>query len=450
LELKDYSLKDDGDGGRLYVKGQGTLNAREFEIDGQFGSLAGIKGDEPYPIDLRLGMVGLVLTVSGTIEDPFHGQGLNVHVVAEAGEMAHLLRIFNADFPNFGQLSLDAKIVGDASSPGLAYIQLGVSRASDFNLAVKGSIGNILTGKGTSLKVSGLCISKDILEMLLPEDLPEMNILKGEGLIRDGDGVYVIESLKLDGSNEQGAAMKVEGTMAFSRIIGKVPVFRELDLHCELSSPTTTSARFPAVDFLPELGAISAKGQVHLSEDLLRFEDLAIHSSHAQGLQVETVGTVQVPLGGAKNRPVQIDLQARMTAPNMDAAKPLLSKQYLSGSGPLLGKARITGTSEALSIEDLYLTVGGSGPVRTRWQGRIGHVPLSSGELPSDVDMVGSINADEASVLASLAAISLPHLGPLKTTFRFVEHEGVYGFKDIQLSMGSQESLWLKGTGSLD
>ncbi len=450
LELKDYSLKNDGDGGRLYVKGQGTLNAREFEIEGQFGSLTGIKGDEPYPIDLRLGMVGLVLTMSGTIEDPIHGQGLNVHVVAEAGEMAHLLRIFNADFPNFDQLSLDAKIVGDASSPGLAYIQLGVSRASDFNLAVKGSIGNILTGKGTSLKVSGLCISKDILEMLLPEDLPEMNRLKGEGRIRDGDGVYVVESLKLDGSNEQGAAMKVEGLMVFSRTIGKVPVFRELDLHCELSSPTTASARFPAVDFLPELGAISAKGQVHLSEDLLRFEDLAVHSSHAQGLQVETVGTVQVPLGGANNKPVQIDLQARVTAPNMGAAKPLLSKQYLSGSGPLLGKARITGTSEELSIEDLYLTVGESGPVRMRWQGRIGHVPLSSGELPSDVDMVGSINADEASVLASLAAISLPHLGPLKTTFRFVEQEGVYGFKDIQLSMGSQESLWLKSTGSLD
>lgn len=79
--------------------------------------------------------------------------------------------------------------------------------------------------------------------------------------------------------------------------------------------------------------------------------------------------------------------------------------------------------------------------MRARWQGRIGHVPLSSGELPSDVDVVGSIDADEASALASLAAVSLPNLGPLKTTFRFVEQEGVYTFKDIQLSMGSQKSL---------
>ena len=451
LVLEEYSLKDDGDGGPLYVEGEGALNAREFEIEGQLGSLVDmLKGDEPYPVDLRLGVAGLRLTVSGTIDNPIHGQGLNVNVVAEAGEMANLLRIFYADFPNLGQLSLDAKIVGHASSPGLADIQLAVSGASDFNLAAKGSIGNMLTGKGTSLKVSGSCTSKDILEMLLPEGLPEIHRLKGEGRIRDGAGVYVVESLKLNGSNEQGTTIQAEGTMGFSRAIGKVPAFRELDLHCQLSSPTTISAKFPAVDFLPELGAMSAKGRVLYSEDLLRFEDLAVHSSHVQGLQVETAGAVQVPLDEAEDRPVQIDFQVRVTAPDMGAAKPLLGRQYLSGSGPLLGKARITGTSEALSVEDLSITLGESGPVRARWQGRIGRVPLSSGELPSDVDVVGSIDADEASALASLAAISLPNLGPLKTTLRIVEQKGVYGFKNIQLSMGSQQGLWLKGTGSVD
>ncbi|MBW2247005.1 MAG: AsmA family protein [Deltaproteobacteria bacterium] len=451
LLLGKLSLDDVNDQGALYVKGQGTLNAREFKIDGQFGSLADmLKGDEPYPVDLRANTPGLALTLSGTIDDPMHVRGLNVRVVAEAGETATLLRIFNADFPNLGQLSLDAKIVGDASSPGLTDIQLAVSRASDFNLAAKGSIGNILTGKDTSLEVSGSCMSKDVLEMLLPEDLPEIQSLKGEGRIRDGDGVYVVEALTLNGSNEQGTTIQAEGTMGFSRAMGKVPDFRELDLHFQLSSPTTISAKFPAIDFLPELGAMSAKGRVLYSEDLLRFEDLAVHSSHAQGLQVETAGAVQVPLDEAEDRPVQIDLRARVTAPDMGAAKPLLGRQYLSGSGPLLGKARIIGTSEALAIEDLSITLGKSGPVRAKWQGRIGRVPLSGGELPSDVNLVGSIDANEASALAALAAISLPNLGPLKTTLRIVEQKGVYGFKDIQLSMGSQKGLWLKGAGSVD
>jgi len=439
LVLEDYSLKDDGDGGPLYVEGKGALNDREFEIEGQLGSPADmLKDDEPYPVDLRAHTAGLALTVSGTIDDPMHGQGLNMRVVAEAGEMANLLRIFKADFPNLGQLSLDAKIVGDASSPGLADIQLAISRASDFNLAAKGSIGDMLTGKGTSLQVSGSCTSKDILEMLLPESLPEIHRLEGEGRIRDGAGVYVVEALKLSGSNEQGTTMKAEGTMGFSRAIGKVPAFRELDLHFQLSSPTTESAKFPAVDFLPELGAMSAKGRVRLSEDLLRFEELAVRSSHAQGLQVETAGAVQVPLDEGKDIPVQIDLQARVTAPNMAAVKPLLGGQYLSSSGPLLGKGRITGTSKVLSIEDLSITVGESGPVRGKWQGRIGHIPLSSDQLPSDVDIVGSIDAAEASALASLAGISLPNLGPLKTTLRIVEQEGVYTIKDIQHTDGGR------------
>jgi hypothetical protein len=425
LLLEKLGLDDVGDQGALYVKGQGTLNAREFKIEGQFGSLADmLKGDQPYPVDLRANTAGLALTLSGTIDDPMHGRGLNVRVVAKAGEMANLLRIFNADFPNLGQLSLNAKIVGDASSPGLTDIQLAVSRASDFNMTAKGSIGNILTGKDTSLKVSGSSTSKEILEMLVPEDLPEIQSLIGEGRIRDGDGVYMIDSLTLNGSNKQGTTIKAEGTMGFDRAMGKVPDFRELDLHFQLSSPTTISAKFPAIDFLPELGAMSVKGRVLYSEDLLRFEDLVVHSSHAQGLQVETAGAVQVPLDKAEDRPVQIDFQARVTAPDMSAAKPLLGKQYLSGSGPLLGKARIIGTSEVLAIEDLSITLGKSGPVCAKWHGRIGRVPLSAGELPSDVDMVGSIDADEASALAALAAISLPKLGPLKTTLRMVEQKG--------------------------
>lgn len=48
LLLEKLSLDDVGGQGALYVKGKGTLNAMEFEIDGQFGSLADmLKGDEP-------------------------------------------------------------------------------------------------------------------------------------------------------------------------------------------------------------------------------------------------------------------------------------------------------------------------------------------------------------------------------------------------------------------
>jgi uncharacterized protein involved in outer membrane biogenesis len=451
LVLRKFSLNDIGDEGQLHLKGDGALNGNKFEIDGQFGSLANmLNGDEPYPVNFRLNVAGFSLAISGTIDNLIHGRGLNVRVLAEADEMTKLLNIANADFPNLDQLNLDATIVGDASSPGLADIQLNVSSASNFNMEVKGSMENMLTGKGTSLQVSGSCADKNILEMLLPGGMPEIHSLKGEGRIYDGDGVYIIEAKDLNGSNEQGATMNLEGTICFTRAVDKMPAFKELDLHCQFLSPTTASAKFPAVDFLPELGALSVKGRVRFSGNLLRFENLTLHSSHPQGLQIKTVGIMQIPLGTAKNRPVQINCQAIVTAPDMGAAKPITGKQYLSGSGPLMAKARIIGTSKALSIEDLYITIGESGPVRAKWHGRIERVPLSKGELPSGVDITGSIGADEASELPSLAGISLPDLGPLKTTLRIIEQKGVYCFKDIQLSVGSQEGLWLKGAGSIN
>ncbi|MBW1895544.1 MAG: AsmA family protein [Deltaproteobacteria bacterium] len=451
LLLANLSLNDVGDEGPLYVKADGTLNSGEFKIDGQLGSLTDILTNEkPYPVDVRGMVEGLKLTMSGTVDDPVHGQGLNIRASGEHVEMADMLRLFWEEIPNIGSLKFEALITGDVAAPHVSSLDLRISDDSELEFSAKGSMGDMLTGNNTSMQVSGSCTGKDILQMLLPEGLPQIHRLEGDLLIRDGEDVYVVEALKLTGSNEQGTTIKAEGTMGFSRAIGKVPAFRELDLNCRLSSPTTESAKFPAVDFLPELGAMSATGRVRLSGDLLRFEDLAVHSSHAQGLQVDTTGTLRISLDEAKDTPVQIDFKASVAAPNMGAAKPLLGKVYLSRAGPLRGEGRITGTSEALSVEDLSITVGESGPVRARWQGRIGRVPLSSGELPSDVDIVGAIDADEASALASLAAISLPNLGPLKTTLRIVEQGGVYRFKDIQLSMGSQESLWLKGAGSFD
>ena len=372
LLLGKFSLDNVEDKGHLHIKGEGTLNAKEFVIDGRLGSLTDIlKNDKPYPLDLRLDMAGVHLTMSGIIDDLAHNKGLNVHVIAKTGEVTNLLHIFNADFPNFDQLSLDAKIVGDVSSPGLADIQLSVSNASDFNLTVKGSIENMLTGKGTSLQVSGSCTSKNILKMLLSEEIPEIHNLKGEGHIRDENDVYVIDALKLNVSNKQGVTIKAEGIMSFSRAIGKMPAFKELDIHCHLLSPTTTWHLFPAVDSLPETGAVSAKARVRFS-------------------------------------------------------------------------------GKALSIEDISITTGESGQVRTKWQGRIGSIPLSGSKFPSDIDMLVSIDADEISDLTPLSAISLPNLGPLKTTLHIVEQKGIYRFKDIQVSIGSQKSLWIEGTGSVD
>jgi len=451
LYLRLLTVDDIRDTGPMYVKAEGAVYTFDFKLNGRLGAVADLfDAVNPYPIDLELNLADLLLSVSGTVDDPMHGKGLNLHVAAQADETANLVRIFKTDFPNLGQLTLNAHITGDASSPGLAGMELAVSGASDFKIAAKGSIGNLLTGDKTSLHVSGSLADKDILDMLLPEGLPEIHMLNGNGLIRDGDGVYVVEVLKLNASNKQGTSLKAEGTMGFNRVIGKVPKFTELDLSCRLSSPTTESVKFSALDFLPELGAISAKGRVLLSDDLLSLEDLAVNSSHPQGLQVKTAGTVRFTLNKAGNTPVQMDLQARVTAPDMGAAKPLTGKQYLSGTGPLLCKGRIIGSSKVLSIEDILITLGKSGPVRGRGRGRIGNIPLSNDQLPSDVEIFGSIEADEASTLASIAGIGLPDIGPLKTTFRLVEQGGTYGLNNIRLSIGSQGSLWLKGTGSVD
>ncbi|MCK4486980.1 MAG: hypothetical protein KAU38_09490, partial [Desulfobacterales bacterium] len=372
LLLGKLSLDDVGDEGPLYVKGEGTLNAREFEIDGQFGSLAHIlKGDEPYPVNLSLGVAGLRLTVSGTIDNPIHGQGLNVRVSGEHAELADTLRLFREDMPNVGRLKFEALVTGDVDAATVSNLDFMVSDESQFEFTARGSVSDLRGEKELDILFSGKCSNKDLLRMFLPEEMPQLFLVKVEGNLHYGQGDYLLDNVSLYASDDRGLLLTSSGSLK-----------------------VRPQARH---------GYIS-----------------------------------------------DLDLMANITAPHIGVAVPFLEQRPVGRLGPVKGEARITGTSEVLSLDNIAISAGEDDGVHIECQGRVGRIPLSAGERVSDVTIISSIQAQKVPAFASLFGISFPDLGPLKATFRFVEQEGVYGFTDIQLFIGSQESLWLKGAGSLD
>jgi hypothetical protein len=140
----------------------------------------------------------------------------------------------------------------------------------------------------------------------------------------------------------------------------------------------------------------------------------------------------------------------KVTAPRVGAGAPFLRKSEIARLGPVKGEARITGTSKALSIEDIAISAGKANVLFIECQGRVGRIPLSADERVSDIAIISSIQAQRAPAFASLFGISFLDIGPLKGSFRFIDQEGSYGFNNIQLTIGSQKSLWLKGLGSFD
>jgi hypothetical protein len=448
--LRYFNIDDIRDTGPLFVKGEGAVSGKDFQIEGRLGPLADVLTHaRPYPVELNLGVVDLDLKVSGAVDDPIQGEGLDLHVVAEVAELANTLNLLHLDVPRLGRLKLEAAITGDSTAPSVSNLNTTISGEARFQFAAKGSIINVMSGEGANLLISGSCTNKDIIRMLLPEELPDFSEVRVEGHLREAKGDYTLENVKVRASNDLGLAIKADGRMLLAEPMNG-PHLKEMDVRFQLSSPTTKPFKPFLTDALPELGPVSISGRVLGSEDQFRFDKLFARTSDGQGFTVELSGSVGVAQKETRKPPGDVDLKIRVTAPNMGAAEPFLGKKYMSELGPIRVEARVTGTTEVLSIEDIKVTVGDSGPVRVEWRGRVGTIPLSSNQFVSDVEILGSIHAKEASALASLAGISVPDLGPLTTTWRLVDRKETLGMDDVKILLGDPDIYQVEATGKVD
>ncbi|UCD87461.1 MAG: AsmA family protein, partial [Desulfobacterales bacterium] len=370
--LANLSLNDVGDEGPLYVKADGMLNSREFKMDGQLGSLADmLKEEKPYPMDVRADVAGLRLAVSGTMDNPIRGQGLNIRASGEHVELANTLRLFWEEIPNIGRMKFEALVTGDIDAPDVSSLDLSISGDSQLEFSAKGSITDVLGEQESNIVFSGTCSNKDLLKMFLTANMPQVSLVKVEGNLRHRQGDYFLENISLYGSDDHGLLITSSGNVKVR--------------------PQAT--------------------QKHISN---------------------------------------LNLMTKVTAPRLGAAAPFLGKSQIARLGPVKGEARITGTSKALSIDDIAISAGEQDVLLIECQGRVGKIPLSGGEGVSDIAMISSVKAQKAPAFASFFGISFLDIGPLKGSFRFIDQEGIYGFKNIQLTIGSQKSLWLKGAGSFD
>ncbi len=372
LLLRNFSLNDVGDEGPMYLKGEGTLNASEFEIDGQLGSLADVlKSEEPYPMAVEVRVAGLCLSLSGTIDNPIHGEGLNVRVSGEHAELANILRLFWKDIPNIGRLKFEALVTGDIDAPDVSSLDFRISDDSQLEFSAKGSITDLRGEQESNILFSGTCSNKDLLKMFLTANMPQVSLVKVEGNLHHRQSDYYLDNISLYGSDDHGLLITSSGSLT-----------------------------------------VSTKATQETFSNL--------------------------------------DLMTKVTAPFIGSAAPFLEKMPVGRLGPIQGEGRISGTSKVLSIDDISISAGEEDVLLIECHGRVGKMPLSAGERVSDIAIISSIQAQKAPAFASLFGISFLDIGPLKGSFRFIEQEGIYGFKNIQLTIGSQESLWLRGAGSFD
>jgi len=520
-QWRHLKINDDPDTGFWNVTGEGAVNQHDFKIEGRIRSLADtLDNTTPYPLALHLKSEGVDIKVTGEVDDPIRGLGLDLHLAAETAELSNLLKLFQMEFHVPGHLKCEAEITGNVEAPRASNIDAVISDGSRGQFSLKGSVEDIRRGKGTDINIVGSSTNNDVIKMLLPDLLSDFNRLEFEGDLHHRQGDYVLEEISASGSNNQGLALSANGLLNFGKPAND-PLLKAVDLKLQLSSPTTQAAKRFLIDVLPEmgpvagnarlsgpvdrlslediairtvesgplqmkaqgrigripisdlelvlsvqaeqtqtvgsafdiplpqLGSLSLHSRIRYSGDQLQFNQVDVRTSTGQGLKTELSGTLGMNLKKTQKQPGDVDLLLVIAAPNMEAAAPLLGTRILSDMGPVQGQAQISGTPEVISLENIAVTVGQPTSVHIKWQGRVGKISLGSDRPISDVEVSGSVHAQEASTFAAFAGISIPDLGPLRGTWRLVDRKGGFGVEEMELHIGSKEAFLLKAAGNI-
>ncbi len=200
---------------------------------------------------------------------------------------------------------------------------------------------------------------------------------------------------------------------------------------------------------LPELGSVSINSRLFYSDERLEFNKVDARTSHAQGLGIELSGNVGMNFEEAQRTPGHVDLQVTVTSPNMGAAEPLFGTRFAPDMGPLEGQARITGTPDVVSLENIVFTVGEPSTGIAKWHGRVDKIPLENNPAISGLDIFASLQADETSKLASLLGVTIPDFGPIKGSWRLVNWEGGFDVEDMEFHMGKKETFLIACMGKI-
>ncbi len=528
VRLQQLTIDDVKDAGPLFVKGQGAVNDHSFQIEGRLGALADLlKDTQSYPVELALKIVDFQMAVSGTVDHPLAGEGLNLQLSVEEQELANLFDILQLDMPAVGRLRFAATLNGDAAAPSLVGLNLNISDGPYVQLTARGSIPNLFSAKGTYVLIQAACTNPELLGRIFPDNWKVVKEFRFTGTLDYLEDDYTLEDIEAAVVNDKGITMTADGWLRFGDLIDG-NIFKAMDVNLKLDSPQTDAIRPLLTDEIPEVGSVTAAGRLHGPIERLALEDLVIRRGGAGPVQVVSRGRIGrisidsdppisdidldvsiqseqsqiltdfygLPLGemgsvsltarvtgtterfqisdlqlrtsdtrGLKTalsgalafteQPSgqiigQVNCELRIDAPSMKAAEPLIRATLFPGLGPISAEAVVTGTTEVFKIENIAIIAGRPERVQIKWNGRIGQLPLSDEQPPSDVKSIASLQAASTSALAQLFGISLPDIGPVRGSWRAIDRNAIIGFEDLKIVAGDGKKYQIKASGGVD
>ena len=446
--LDSFTVDDMRDAGPLYVKGSGAVNSTAFSVDGQMGSFADVfKQDLPFPVDLTMSITDLTIGISGTVDDPLSGNGMNILVTADETEFSNMLEVLQVPVPELGRLDLEARITGNINFPRISVFSFDVSGDPQVELSAEGSITNLLTGEGAEIALSGSTAKKALIRTLIPETLIDISELTFEGVVHNVQGDYTLKDATFFARKGKETTLRADGTVLLGRYLYDPEI--TIDLKLRLDSENTKVLRSFLFQWLPDTGPLSGQAKVTGSVKEIALENISITAGKEQSVWINAQGQVGSIPFGADQRISGIDMSLSVKAAkvpqlfaNVNVDVPELDH--------ISGQTLLHGSADSLIFDGINIQMQDRGGVAADISGNFLLEARKDRKSLGTYDLSVNVTAESvASFRRLLAAEAIPDLKPAKASAQVTGTTEIMSLDDVLIQAGHSDQVNLEWRGRI-
>ncbi|WP_115936042.1 AsmA family protein [Aestuariispira insulae] len=430
LDLANLLITGKGPFDPLAVSLEGRADDIPITFAGELGAPNDmLNADRLWVIDLAGDLAGTKIGLSGGIDEPATGRGMNVFVSVESAEIGTLSRITEPltgeKVPALGPLNLSLLLKGDADRSLAANdIAIDLGRDQLIKARINGDVADIFSQKGIALNADLAVASTEQLGRVLGQELPDLGRVKAAFKLSGQQERLALSNLDLNlsGGNIQG---QVSGTVA--------DLLKQTGIALDVNAQVASLADITEIPdlVLPDLGRVTLTGTVSGDVDgNLAASGVDLQVARGKDWNIRTTGSI-ANVKDVQGIAMDVDIEIADTT-----RLPKIEGVEIPDLGKVSAKGRLTGDlDKAIALSNLQAEVKRRNDIALVATGSIGDLMKQQG-----IDLDVKVKSSNLGQIADIVQTSVPALENLALAVLVSgDNGGTIRVPSLDLSVGKSQ-----------
>lgn len=390
------------------VKVIGELNKEPFLLQGTLGSIRSVQDiSKPLPVDFQFSSANINAKLKGMVDDPLRGKGLNINVKGTVNNVGRFAEIFLDGVPKLGDLQLDFTVNGDYSSPSADIIDAKLMRGQQLSLITKGSIDDVVNGKGFNLTLEAKSNDAELLSWLLLNKTDQLQSMQLKTRLLGDVGNFTLRSLQASAETVNHFKAQLDGDVNHWRAKRKLND-KDAKLKVQFSAPSLSAIPMINLGDIPKLKGVTGSAMVGFSKNEIGIYDTLIEAGKKGENQLRLVGYI-----GRINLKENLDVSGLSLKTNIELINLAELNALVDYEFPTIGPVKLYGDlisqDSKLHLKSMQIDMGSNSGAMLSAKGEAS-VSLNNFTL-YEITADTKIKTNQVSELATQLGFSLPALG---------------------------------------